>query len=54
MAKNSSNTVRDYLKEIGRTPLLKPEEEVQYANQIQMMLPLLEKSELTADEQKIV
>ncbi len=54
MAKNSSNTVRDYLKEIGRTPLLKAEEEVQYANQIQMMLPLLEKSELTADEQKIV
>lgn len=54
MAKNSNNTVRDYLKEIGRTPLLKAEEEVKYANQIQMMLPLLEKSELTSEEQKIV
>ncbi|MEL6580307.1 MAG: sigma-70 family RNA polymerase sigma factor [Cyanobacteria bacterium J06621_12] len=54
MANNSSNTVRDYLKEIGRTPLLRAEEEVKYANQIQIMLPLLEKSELTPEEQKIV
>ncbi|MEL6930017.1 MAG: sigma-70 family RNA polymerase sigma factor [Cyanobacteria bacterium J06600_6] len=54
MAKNSQNTVRDYLKEIGRTPLLKAEEEVKYANQIQAMLPLLEKSELTLEEEKIV
>jgi len=54
MAKTSHNTVRDYLKEIGRTPLLKPEEEVKYANQIQAMLPLLEKEELTLDEKRIV
>ena len=54
MANISSNTVRDYLKEIGRTPLLKPEEEVNLANQIQAMLPLLEKEELTAQEQKTV
>ena len=54
MANNSNNTVRDYLKEIGRTPLLKAEEEVKYANQIQAMLPLLEKQDLTLDEQKII
>jgi len=54
MAKNSQNTVRDYLKEIGRTPLLKPEEEVYYANQIQAMLPLLEQEELTLEEKRIV
>ena len=54
MANNSSNTVRDYLKEIGRTPLLKAEEEVKLANQIQAMLSLSEKEELTPQEQKIV
>lgn len=54
MANNSQNTVRDYLKEIGRTPLLRAEEEVKYANQIQAMLPLQEKSDLTSEEQKIV
>ena len=54
MANNSNNTVRDYLKEIGRTPLLKPQEEVKLANQIQAMLPLLDKENLTPEERKIV
>jgi RNA polymerase primary sigma factor/RNA polymerase nonessential primary-like sigma factor len=54
MANNSNNTVRDYLKEIGRTPLLKAEEEVKYANQIQAMLPLLDKADLTPEEQRII
>ena len=54
MANNSNNTVRDYLKEIGRTPLLKSEEEVKLANQIQAMLPLMEKEDLTLEEKKIV
>lgn len=54
MANNSNNTVRDYLKEIGRTPLLKAEEEVEYANQIQAMLPLLDKANPTPDEQRII
>ncbi len=54
MANNSNNTVRDYLKEIGRTPLLKSEEEVKYANQIQAMLPLLEKEDLTLEEKKTI
>jgi RNA polymerase sigma factor (sigma-70 family) len=51
----NNNSVTSYLKEIGRTPLLKSEEEVRLANQIQAMLPLLEKeTDLTAEEQKIV
>ena len=54
MANNSNNTVRDYLKEIGRTPLLNSEEEVKLANKIQAMLPLLEKEDLTLEEKKIV
>ena len=54
MANSSNNTVRDYLKEIGRTPLLKSEEEVKLANQIQAMLPLQEKEDLTLEEKKIV
>ena len=54
MTNNYSNTVRDYLKEIARTPLLKAEEEVKLANQIQAMLPLLDKQDLTLEEKKIV
>ena len=54
MANNSSNTVRDYLKEIARTPLLKPEEEVKLANQIQAMLPLVDREELSVEEQNVV
>jgi len=47
------NSVTSYLKEIGRTPLLESAEEVKLANQIQAMLPLLEKTDLTPEEQKI-
>lgn len=54
MANNSNNTVRDYLQAIGRTPLLKAEEEVKLANQIQAALPLVDKKNLTPEEKKIV
>jgi RNA polymerase sigma factor (sigma-70 family) len=54
MANNSSNTVRDYLKEIARTPLLTAEEEVNLANQIQAMMPLLDRENLTSEEQRIL
>ncbi len=52
----TNNSVTSYLKEIGRTPLLKSEEEVKLANQIQAMLPLLEKDpqSLTPEEQKLI
>ncbi len=52
--KTVNNTVRDYLKEIARTPLLKAEQEVELANQIEAMLPLLDKENLTPEERKIV
>ncbi|VEP13884.1 RNA polymerase sigma factor SigA2 [Hyella patelloides LEGE 07179] len=54
MANNSSDTVRNYLKEIGRTPLLSAEEEVKLAKQIKAMLPLLDKEDLTPEEKKII
>ncbi|MGV2829692.1 sigma-70 family RNA polymerase sigma factor [Myxosarcina sp. GI1(2024)] len=48
------SNIEAYLKEIGRTPLLDGAQEVKLANQVQAMLPLLEKEELTPEEQKIV
>ena len=50
----NSNSVTKYLQEIGRTSLLEPGEEVKLANQIQAMLPLLEKTGLTPEEAKTV
>lgn len=54
MANKSNNNITSYLKEIGRTSLLSGEEEVQLANQIQAMLSLTEKENLTTEESKIV
>ena len=51
---NSDNSVKSYLKEIGRIPLLTEEQEVKLANQVQAMLPLLDKKYLTLEEEKIV
>lgn len=48
------DSVRSYLKQIGKTPLLKPEEELTLAYQIQAMLPLLEHKNPTPTEQKII
>lgn len=52
--KIKTDTVRTYLQEIGKTPLLRPEEEVELATQVQAMLPLLEKENPTEEERRII
>lgn len=49
-----SNNIEIYLKQIGRIPLLSATQEVDLANQVQLMLPLLDKEQLTPEEQEIV
>ena len=51
MAK-SIDSIRIYLQEIGRTPLLSPEEEFNLASQVKAMVYLLDKEKLTQEEQK--
>ena len=46
--------LRDYLNQIGKIPLLTAAEEIELGNSIQRMMPLLEKPDLTKDEQKII
>ncbi|MGK7943412.1 MAG: sigma-70 family RNA polymerase sigma factor [Microcystaceae cyanobacterium] len=53
-SRETVDPVRTYLKEIGKTPLLKADEELTFAYQIQAMIPLLEKEHLTPEEQKII
>ncbi|NEO25769.1 MAG: sigma-70 family RNA polymerase sigma factor, partial [Kamptonema sp. SIO4C4] len=54
MAKQTKDVVQAYLQDIGRTPLLSREQEVELANQVQAMLPLLEKENRTSEEERIV
>ncbi|BBA79547.1 RNA polymerase sigma factor [cyanobacterium endosymbiont of Rhopalodia gibberula] len=53
MAK-SIDSIRIYLQEIGRTPLLSPEEEFNLASQVRKMVYFLGKEKLTTEEQKTV
>jgi len=46
--------LRDYLNQIGRIPLLTPAEEIELGNSIQRMMPLVDKAELTKEEQKVI
>ncbi len=52
--KKKVDTVRHYLQSIGKTPLLSGAEEIKLAEEIQAMLPLLKKDELTPQEEKVV
>ena len=52
--KKKVDTVRHYLQSIGKTPLLSSAEEIKLAENIQAMLPLLEKEKLSREEEKIV
>lgn len=49
-----TNNIESYLREIGRTPLLSAEQEVKLANQVQSMLPLLDKERPTPEEQQLI
>jgi RNA polymerase sigma factor (sigma-70 family) len=49
-----TNNIELYLKEIGKVPLLNAAQEINLANQVQLMLPLLEKNQLTLEEEKII
>ena len=49
-----ADPLRDYLNQIGKIPLLTAAEEIELGNSIQRMMPLLEKPDLTKDEQKII
>jgi len=46
--------LRDYLNQIGKIPLLTAAEEIELGNSIQRMMPLLDKPDLTKEEQKII
>lgn len=46
--------IRTYLREIGRVPLLSPEQEVILGKQVQAMMPLLEKGSPTPEEKRVI
>ncbi len=50
----ADDSVRAYLQSIGRTPLLRSEEEIDLANQIQQAIPFLKTKPLTQEEEKIL
>ncbi|ACK69859.1 RNA polymerase, sigma 70 subunit, RpoD subfamily [Gloeothece citriformis PCC 7424] len=54
MTKETVDNVKAYLQEIGRTPLLSSQQEVELATQVQNMMALLDKENLTPEEIKII
>ncbi len=46
----STDTVRSYLREIGRVPLLTHEQEIEYGKQVQQLVSLMELKEAVATE----
>ena len=49
-----SDYLRDYLNQIGKIPLLTAAEEIALGNAIQAMMPLLDKPELTKEEERLI
>jgi RNA polymerase nonessential primary-like sigma factor len=47
---DASDSIRSYLHEIGRVPLLTHEQEIVYGKQVQQMMNLLEERKVLADE----
>jgi RNA polymerase nonessential primary-like sigma factor len=50
MKSATSNLVRSYLQEIGRYPLLTPEQEISYARQVQQMLTIEQQRQVLAHQ----
>lgn len=46
--------IRVYLREIGKVPLLSPEQEIALGKQVQAMMPLLQLEHPTLDQQQII
>ena len=49
-----SDTLRDYLNQIGKIPLLTAAEEIELGHAIQRMMAVKEKNELTKEEHRII
>lgn len=54
MTKENVDNVKAYLQEIGRTPLLNAEQEIELATQVQEMMALLDKENPTPEEKHII
>jgi len=46
--------IRVYLREIGKVPLLSPDQEIALGKQVQAMMPLLDIAQPTPEQQKII
>ncbi len=46
--------IRVYLREIGKVPLLSPEQEIALGKQVQAMMPLLQLEHPTVDQQQVI
>ena len=49
-----SDSIGDYLNEIGKIPLLTPAEEIELGNAIQKMIALADKEDLSKEEKRII
>lgn len=54
MTKENVDNVKAYLQEIGRTPLLNAQQEIELATQVQKMMALLDKENPTPEEKRII